>query len=826
MTTRVSTGVSTVVEHTAIHEALRSEMGDSGKGVSRKQKANRHLVESSNLTVILEHLEVDSRSRSAPWMFTYNNSPFVEQNNLSVYANTEMSWNADGRGNGTCASGGSGRMSRGYLDPYNYYLSLPNPPDFEGVRVEMRNLSLSDFSHINTVNSSGSWNTTGEAGDTRRYGHGRFRIFTKEKVLLSSKNVQWVQNISYPGPIGEAHEGTMSIGAYFVAEIQHLKSDEDWVHQLDPNSAGYVLGVLTAASFGPTSCFSSNSYWVSLRGLPNFSDDSYEGTAGIPVLDGERGGNKVGIYQGSSERAIKTAQVMASTAKTAVIGVAGATVAGAVGGAVTAALVPGAVQGPPGQGLVRLLGTAAFVAKLNEIHGFHSDAMAKFGSGLKIFIGKVEWPFSGGLGVANETSSNSPEFTGNQTLLSGNGSDSFASMMRQETENREVSVSDELFGGCAFYTSLIVIGFLSLHALIWLCTRKKPWQEQLVPHAWMIYLFSVVMSHVYRAAVLNSMQYLRSHVGAGTGKGGLYVVAVLQLLVIGIGFTAFFIGVMVVAWKRVRRREVKWIPKNEIADPDMRQSALISGEYQAEENDSFHVLFECYYSSLAGPRLWLSALELGIIFLDAIFTALIWNEVVCLAILVSLYAILFGLFLLLAPFVDKVEGTLIVVLGLVEFVLLVMDFLGALGDYDSAEGMEFGSLVLGFVAIGLAVVIAVYCDLIPTISALWAAARRRFRRGRRAGSTLEEQSSEDADSEWSELSRWNSGRVEPERRFDTEQDHNFAPETTDAHGLSVTEDDSRGREGQEQTRPGGSSMIGEGGGQESAEGVVPRGSAF
>ncbi|CDF35787.1 unnamed protein product [Chondrus crispus] len=690
----------------------------------------------------------------------------------------------------------------------------------------MRNLSLSDFSHINTVNSSGSWNTSGEAGDTRRYSHGRFRIFTKEKVLLSSKNVQWVQNISYPGPIGEAHEGTMSIGAYFVAEIQHLKSDEDWVHQLDPNSAGYVLGVLTAASFGPTSCFSSNSYWVSLRGLPNFSDDSYEGTAGTPVLDGEQGGSKVGIYQGSSERAIKTAQVMASTAKTAVIGVAGATVAGAVGGAVTAALVPGAVQGPPGQGLVRLLGTAAFVAKLNEIHGFHSDAMAKFGNGLKIFIGKVEWPFSGGLGVANETSSNSPEFTGNQTLLSGNGSDSFASMIRQETENREVSVSDELFGGCAFYTSLIVIGFLSLHAFIWLCTRKKPWQEQLVPHAWMIYLFSVVMSHVYRAAVLNSMQYMRSHVGAGTGKGGLYLVAVLQLLVIGIGFTAFFVGVMVLALRRVRRREVKWIPKNEIADPDMRQSALISGEYQAEENDSFHVLFECYYSSLAGPRLWLAALELGIIFLDAIFTALIWNEVVCLAILVSLYAILFGLFLLLAPFVDKVEGTLIVVLGLVEFVLLVMDFLGALGDYDSAEGMEFGSLVLGFVAIGLAVVIAVYCDLIPTISALWAAARRRFRRGRRADSTLEEQSSGDADSEWSELSRWNSGRVEPERRFDREQDHIFAPETTVAHGLSVTEDDSRGREEQEQTRPGGSSMIGEGGGQESAKGVGPRGSVL
>lgn len=770
-----------VLEAAAVQREAQSGANVSGTVRNLAKHTPAVNVETSNLTVILEHIEVDSRSPDAPWMFTYNNSPFVQEKNLSLYGNTKMSWNADGRGNGTCSSGGSGRMSRGYLDPYNYYLGLSSPPDFDKVSVELRNLSLSDFLHINTVNSAGAWNTMGEAGDTRRYSHGYFNIFKEDRVLLSSKNVQWIQNVSYPGPIGEAREGALSVGAYFVAEIQNFKSDAEWVHQLDPNGLGYVLGVLTAASFGPTSCFSSNSYWVSVRGFPDFSDES---SAGDYSTGGHRNGAKVGLYKGSSDSAIATARALAGVAKSVVITVVGAVVSGALAGAASAALVPGASSGPPGQGLVRLIGTAAFVAKVNEIHGFHSDAMAEFGDGLKIFIGKVEWPFAADTVTSRVANSIVGEGLRSAGRSVGNSSDFFTSgVMRQEAQNSEISISDELFGGCAFYTSLIVMSFLILHGLIWLATRKKPLRQQLVPHAWMIYLFSVVMSHVYRAAVLNSMQYMRSHVSVGTGKAGLYVIAVLQLLLIGVGFTAFFVTVMVLALKRMWRKEVKWIPKQEMADPDMRRSTIITGEYQVDDNNAFHVLFECYYSSLAGPRVWLASLELGIVFLDAICTALIWNEIVCLGILVCVYAFLFALFLILTPFVDRIEGGLVVVLGLVELVLLIMDFLGALGDYDAAENMEFGALILGFVAIGLAVVIAIYCDLIPIVASLWSAARRRFRKEIIVDGKLEQQENSDVASDWSGLSRSDSVAGRSVRLSDNEGNE-FEGDATKVNELS------------------------------------------
>lgn len=715
-------------------------------------------VETTNVTIVLENLEVDYESDKAPWMYTSNNSPFVQTKNRTeaVLANTKISWNSDGRGDGRCSSGGSGKISRGYLDPYNYFLGLRNPPNISEVQVELRNLSLVDFMHINTVKHRGAWNVMGEAGDTRRYSHGTFSVISGEKELLIANDVQWVQNISYPGPVGDSQTGTFSVSGYFVAKIQTLKSDRVWMEKLDPHRTGFVLGVLMAASFGPSNCISSNSYWITIRGFPDLRKGAPESAAGSLVADGHRNGAKVGIYKGSSDEHIATARTLASIAKGVVLTAVGVVVGGAISSTVVAVLAPGLTSGPPGQGLPRLLGTAAFVAKVNEIHGFHSDAMAEFGDGLKIFIGKVEWPF------AEDTASSRIAARCIHWLIGAghgvlrNTSSQLSEIGTRQDSESSASVSDELFGGCAFYTTLIVVGFLLVHGFIWLVTRKKPLSEQIPPHAWMIYIFSIVMSHVYTAAVLNSMQYLRSHVGTGTGKSGLYLVAVLQLLLIGIGFTTFFTTILILALKRLRSSEVQWVPRENFADPDTRRSALIAGEYQGGDN-TFHKLFECYYTSLSGPRVWLACLELCIVFLDAIFTALIWNEIVCLGILVCVYAVLFCTFLILSPFVDKVEGGLVLILGIVELILLVLEFMGALGDFDVAEKMEHAGIILGFVGIGLAVVIAVYCDLIPILYSLWAGLTRRFRKevvvdGQRMNSC-----GSDIDSDWSGISRSLSG---------------------------------------------------------------------
>lgn len=761
-------------------------------------------VETTNLTVVLEHLEVNSGNSSSEWMYTQSDSPFLYHTNGSgaVYANTKFTWNEDGKGDGGCSSGGSGKISRGYLDPFNYFLGLQSRPDFSRVRVELRNLSLSNFLHINTIHRGAMWNITGEAGDTRKYNHGVFRITEGKKVLLSSRNVHWVQNLSYPGPIGEAEAGSLAIGAYFVAEVQKTRSNRDWVHRLDPNGIGFILGVVTAASFGPQACFSSNSYWISLRGFPDFSNEhSGDNSAGFLTGD-ERAGAKVGDYKGSSERDIATARKLAYVAKSVVLTIASVVVVPTMACVPIAVVAPGATSGPPGQGLVRLLGTVAFVAKVNEIHGFHSDAMSEFASGLRIFIGKVDWPWVD-KSSSRHVSQNLKNVARAEQKILGNASTPSVDNAVRQNEEQSVTITDELFGNCAFYTTLIIISFLLLHGCIWLAMRKRPLEEQLAPHAWMIYLFSIIMSHVYRAAVLNSMQYLRSNIGTGAGKIGLYFVAVMQLLFIGVGFTVFFMIIMVLAVKRVRSKDVEWIPKHSIADPQTRQSAFIIGEYKANGGKAFHSLFECYYASLAGPRLWLAVIELAIVFLDAICTAVIWNEVVCLAVLVCAYAILFTLFLLLTPFVDKVEGWLVVVLGMVELVLLIMDFLAALGDYDIAESMEFGALVLGFVAIGLAVAIAVYCDFIPIVITLWLAAMRRWRGELVAEGNCEQGGSDSVDSEWSGLS---PSKSDVQSSYDAgqdiesvEQDHaekssapnNVEPAREERHQASIG-----GREGE------------------------------
>lgn len=745
-------------------ESLRTnEMGtssstlESGEGKESKysSKSEEVDVETTNVTVVLENLEVDSNDDSAPWMYTSNHSPFVQTENRSesVFANTELSWNADGRGNGSCNSEGSGTVSRGYLDPYNYYLGLRTNPNFSEVRVELGNLSIADFKHINVVDDVGAWNVMGEAGDSRRYSHGTFRIFSDDKELLFANEVQWVQNVSYPGPIGNSQTGTFSISGYFVAMIEALRSDEEWVQRLDPKGTGFVLGVVTAASFGSSKCLSSNSYWITLRGFPDMRKGAPPSAAGILVGGGIRNGLKVGIYKGSSDRRIATARKLAVVSKAVVLTTIGAILGGTLVSTAVAVVAPGLTAGPPGQGLPRLLGTAAFVAKVNEIHGFHTDAMAEFGDGLKIFIGKVEWPFSEKTAVSRLAARSVLWLVGD-AVGDGRqeGSKELVGVVSRQEGEGNVSVTEELFGGCAFYTTVIVLGFLLIHAVIWLATRKKPLSEQVPPHAWMIYIFSVVMSHVYTAAVLNSMQYVRSHAGTGTGKAGLYVVAVLQLLLIGIGFTGFFATILFLAVKRLSRKEVRWVPKEELADPESRRSAFIAGEYEGG-NNTFHKLFECYYSSLSGPRVWLACLELFIVFLDAMLTAIIWNEMVCLGILVCVYAILFCSFLLLSPFVDKVEGGLVLVLGMLELFVLLLEFIGTLGDYDMAEKMEFGAMILGFVAIGFAVLIAVYCDAIPIMQSLWAGLARRLRKrvvvdgGRRSSSGSE------LESDWSGVSR-------------------------------------------------------------------------
>jgi hypothetical protein len=671
-------------------------------------------VETTNITIVLEHIEVGpQQGEGAPWMFSIGSNPFrpTTDPNLAYFANEKFTWNPNGEGDSTCASNGSGQVSRGYIDPYHDNLGLANSPIYAHTSVKLGNLSLIDFVHVNMRQLRGQWDVLGQAGDTRRYHQGVLEIEEDGIPQLLVKDVQWIQNVSYPEPAGASPPKSFDVGAYFVGKIDALVSRTEWINKLDPDNLGYVLGVITGASFGDFACYSSNSYWITLRGFPKISDEE--------IVSRGASGAKVGPYKGSTDSNLSTARSLAGVAVAAVTAVTAASVGSALTCAGLAALGVSGGPSPPGNGVPRMLTTVAKTGKLNQIQGFHTDAMAEFGKALDPFLVRFNSPWA-------------KKATGNHQMLVRSSLD----MIRQavsanatatgDVNSHPPSVATDLFQGCAFYCTLVVLGFMMIHGIVWLLTRKMPVDRQVKSHAWMVYMFSIVMSYIYTASVLNSMQYLRSNIPHGTGRPGLYVVAAFQLLFIGVGFTAFFFTIMYLAFCRIRQRDVRWVPKDMLADPDLRRNALIAGEYEADDNVWFHQLFESYYTAMSGPRMWLAAIELAITFLDAVMTALILNEVICLGILICIYAILFALFLVLSPFTDKVQGGLVCLLGLVQLIMLVFNFIASVGDFDVAEKLQMAGVVFGFISIALSVVIALYSDVIPTFYLLYRWLLRKY----------------------------------------------------------------------------------------------------
>jgi hypothetical protein len=729
------------------------------RAASTKDQTNKQGIDTevTNITIVLEHVQLGPQEGSgSPWMFSLGEAPYAATSDpeRAYFANSKFTWNPNGTGNSSCASGGTGELSRGYIDPYHNYLGLPTTPDYTHTAASLENLELSEFTHINTESLKESWNVLGKAGDSRRYRNGVFEIREDDNPLFRATEVQWIQNLSYPSPAGASKPGVFELSAYFVGKIDYLSSHNDWIARLDPLGIGYVLGIVTGGSFGAPSCYTSNSYWITLRGFPELN------SAGHGAMGGGSGGNrelanaKQGTYPGSSDNAISMARALAAIARAAVTAVTVTAVGAALTGAAVAAS-GGAGPAPPGSGVAGLLKAAAFSAKVSQIQGFHTDAMKEFGSGLDPFLLRFQSPF----GTSNSSS--------DAVVRELQGMNTMVRIATNATAGPHppTTITEDLFKGTAFFSTLVVVGFLLVHMAIWLATRKKPLATQVGSHAWMIYLFSIAMSYIYTASVLNSIQYFRSNIPYGTGRFSIYFVAAAQLLLIGLGFTVFFFTIMTLALKRLRIQQVRWVPKELLADPVLRRSVKIAGEYEAENHVWFHQLFQCYYDAMSGPRVWLAALDLSIVFLDAAISALIWNAVVCLGILMSIYAVLFCIFVSLLPHRDKIQGGLVCLLVFVELLCYIFEFVGALGSYTTSEKCESIGVVLGFLVIALAVVIALYCDVIPILHELISGGMRWYRirkygfDSRDHENALEKKSSVSS-SEWSALLSDSPGDVD------------------------------------------------------------------
>jgi hypothetical protein len=658
-------------------------------------------METANITIVLENIQIGPRDNdSDTWMLSKGQLPFEKTLELgqAFFANKELTWNEMGLGNTSCASGGSGRMSKGYIDPYS---PLQIQDIDASVTVKLSNMTLVHFTHINVHENRMPWNISGSAGDSRIYQGGDLEISSNGHRVFTATDLKWIQNISYPEPAGPGSPGIFDVSAYLVGNVDMFQSSQTWLDNIDPAGLGVVVGVVSGASFGDSSlCYASNTYWITLRGLSKASNAKGNAVG--------RPGTDQGTYGGSPHGFVDSARTLAAVAKTSVFAVSAAALGSSVIG-FGAALVSQGVPPPSGSCLARLLMTAAFVAKTSLIQGFHTDATIEFGSGLEIFLARVRFPL--------------------KRTYTARVLEAPLELPAVDRSAAPAPISETVFLS-SFTLSLSIVGvILVLVLLVWILTRRMPLERRAKNNGWTLYAVSASMAFLFGGAVFNSLQYLRSSMAYKTGKPILYFCAAVQFMLIGIGFPMFLFTIVILASRFIQRRDLLWVPKLEFAAPDVRRDPLIGGKYSpSEENVGFHGIYNVIYGSFAGPQIWFATAEVCVGLLDAMISALLWNQIVCFGLLVALYAIYFSVHILMGYFVDKVEGAIVRMIIFVQLVYVMLEFAASIGDNVNAETFQFAAIVIGFACLVLSVTVCLYADVIPALVAFYKFTRRHYQR--------------------------------------------------------------------------------------------------
>lgn len=752
--------------------------------------------ERTNLTLVLQDLEVGPQIYDAKhWMFSNTGTPFTYDKNVTnaYFANRRFSWNLKGKGNGQCAASsstngtesaerhptdGSGRVSHGHVHDATVSLGLPPsqlPVNWANVLVTVDGFELQSFQHMNmrTGSTSGrDWAVMGAAGDHRTYHRGSVDVWEKDgSFLLSAYDVRWVQNMSYPGPFGPSNTQSYQIGAYLIGHYNMSRTSAAWASRLDPDGHGIFLAVLQSVAMTKPGCYGANNYWFTVRPLPSAALSALAGVTAEVVGPDNGGGQQLPPHRrgraiASSADAVAASQKMGQVASiaatvltsTSVVMVVGSAAFGAAGGSTSVG---------PGQSVIHAVSAGAFMAQMRQVNTFHSDAFVAFSGTFDSFLLRDKAaPWSDGKGASSAR------------VMVHALVDRLTGTVRQTADDASAaqepnSIAHDLFVGCAFYATIIVGVALCIHILVALVTWRKPLEVQLNSHKWMVYLLALALTYIFPAAVLNSLQYLLVNLKAGTGSTVLYVVAILQLCVIGVGYTVFFALVIAYAIHQQRLKKVRWVKREEAPDPEVRQDRFISGVYEADGDvpiigpaddivlgldepaaashasgstaaqgrrsrrmHAFHELFACYYDFLRGPLVWLAVLELLVILTDCIFVATINNEVLVLSLMLGVHSTLFALFLFLSPFTDKIEGMFFSLVTVLELLMIMMEFGSIFSADPLAEQLNLTLVVLGFVTMGLVILCAVWTDAYPLLCLVGASLWTRFTHWRHRGRTM------------------------------------------------------------------------------------------
>jgi GEVED domain/Lamin Tail Domain/Carboxypeptidase regulatory-like domain/Bacterial Ig domain/FlgD Ig-like domain len=193
-------------------------------------------VGAAELIFDITNLEAGPINFGVNWMFDVDNTPFIEAQDInSNYAYQAFNWNADGHGNGSCDSNGSGEITEQICVNEN----LPNVASTSDLDLYIDGFALTLYEHINTENSGQPWDTMGEAGDHRQYTGGHGTIRHNGNIVLTVESVLYDITTYYPAPIGSggvAGYGTVEGEGY----IDAANSDPQWVNYFDQDGSGLI----------------------------------------------------------------------------------------------------------------------------------------------------------------------------------------------------------------------------------------------------------------------------------------------------------------------------------------------------------------------------------------------------------------------------------------------------------------------------------------------------------------------------------------------------------------------------------------------------------
>jgi len=683
----------------------------SGMGMDVVVRQTQQLMPGNlmhNTSFVIENLQAGPMT--GPFM--YNADTAQQQQPVdgsAVYAENTFLFNTDGSGaydpsdfnqSQNCGLKGTGLVTSSRMTGLHLGLDKDTNEGSIAIALEFESFVLdeSTFKHVNVVDMDGSPDTLGEKGDQRTYNAGVMvvRNTISSEILLRLTDVVMTVAVSYPQPVGPVEQAEqddkIEMSVVLTAKLDADASDPEWAAGIDPKSTGVVHGFWDEATFESTGC------WNVYRSVHLVLYDSSPYTDESAFIE--------------SDYNINTGKALGEVAKWTSVGVSLAGV-----GIATVSGVAGMATGTTSSvsahaGVAKLVSTAAFVGLMNQIQDMqYPQSWREFAGRLDIFLLRVAAPW---LELP-------PSEDGVPTRRIAAAGTAWASAAaRQEVDS---TIHEYIVIGCGFYSGVLLLALVVAQIGVFLILRKRSIRAQVSGRSYVNYITNAVLVFIFAASVLASVQYF----AGGNKTPSLTAVAVLMLIIVGIGTIAFVGTVIFLAIKQLKSNELRYKYYDSIsrsvrgkrnagamcALPNRDYFKL--GAFRSSKDNMFHRLYGIFFDHFADIWIWLIGAVLVITLIEAAVTGAVGSTALAPIIVILVLECVFALVLLgTKPYSDIIEGVLEATVVCLEILLgllaLVINFED---DDESRASLGFAMVVIAFVALMLSVCVALWADIYP-----------------------------------------------------------------------------------------------------------------